>query len=164
VDGGLVKVDDLDVDFHRSGMQQFLGAFTAARVTYGGFYLLGAVGLMFNVAIAAPIGVIAGLTLGRRLVKQERERQVQQRRGQARTELRRYCDDVSFHVGRDSREAVRRAQRLLRDEFAARAAAVERSAASSEAAVRSTAALSSDDRRIRARQLAAQRAELDRLA
>ena len=93
-------------------MQQFLGAFTAARVTYGGFYMLGAVGALFNVAIAAPIGLVAGLTLGRRLVKQERERQVQQRRQQARAELRRYVDDVAFHVGRDSREAVRRTQRL----------------------------------------------------
>ena len=32
-------------------MQQFLGAFTAARVTYGGFYMLGAVGALFNVAL-----------------------------------------------------------------------------------------------------------------
>jgi hypothetical protein len=161
---GLVKVSDLDVDFHRSGMQQFLGAFTAARITYGGFYMLGALGALFNIAVAAPIGLIAGLTLGRRLVKQERERQIQQRRQQARTELRRYVDDVSFHVGRDSREAVRRTQRLLRDEFAARAAAVERSAAAAASAVRETAALPGDERRARARQLAALRAELDRLS
>jgi hypothetical protein len=161
---GLEKVSGLDVDFHRSGMQQFLGAFTAARITYGGFYMLGALGALFNVAVAAPIGIIAGLTLGRRLVKQERERQIQQRRQQARAELRRYVDDVSFHVGRDSREAVRRTQRLLRDEFAARAASVERSAAEAASAVRETAALNGEQRRARARQLAAQRAELDRLA
>ncbi|WP_433718436.1 dynamin family protein [Actinoplanes sp. CA-051413] len=161
---GLGKVGGLDVDFHRSGMQQFLGAFTAARITYGGFYMLGAIGAMFNVFIAAPIGLIAGLTLGRRLVKQERERQIQQRRQQARTELRRYVDDVSFHVGRDSREAVRRTQRLLRDEFTARAAAVERSTAEAASAVREMAALPADQRAARARQLAAQRAELDKLA
>jgi hypothetical protein len=161
---GLGKVGDLAVDFHRSGMRQFLGAFTAARITYGGFYMLGALGALFNVAIAAPIGLIAGLTLGRRLVKQERERQIQQRRQQARAELRRYVDDVSFHVGRDSREAVRRTQRLLRDEFGARAAAVERSTAVAASAVRETAALPGDQRQARARQLAALRAELDRLS
>ena len=160
---GLGKVSGLDVDFHRSGLQQFLGAFTAARITYGGFYMLGAVGAMFNVLLAAPIGLVAGLTLGRRLVRQERERQIQQRRQQARTELRRYVDDISFHVGRDSREAVRRAQRLLRDEFAARAAAVERSTAAAASAVREAAALPDDQRRVRARELAALRAELDRL-
>ncbi|BCJ56509.1 hypothetical protein Asp14428_79840 [Actinoplanes sp. NBRC 14428] len=163
-DAGLAKVADLDVTFHRSGMQQFLGAFTAARVTYGGFYLLGAVGALFNVALAAPIGIIAGLTLGRRLVKQERERQVQQRRQQAKAALRRYVDDVTFHVGRDSREAVRRTQRFLRDEFAARAAEMQRSAAGTAAAVRETAALPDAARQARARQLAALREELDRLS
>jgi len=157
------KVDDLDVSFHRSGMQQFLGAFTAARVTYGGFYMLGAVGALFNVAIAAPLGLLAGMTLGRRLVRQERERQVQHRRAQAKNELRRYVDDVTFHVGRDSREAVRRTQRFLRDEFQARAQAVERSAAATAEAVRSTAALPDDERRIRAAALAEQRRRLDRL-
>jgi len=161
---GLDKVGELAVDFHRSGMKQFLGAFTAARITYGGFYMLGALGALFNVAIAAPIGLIAGLTLGRRLVKQERERQIQQRRQQARAELRRYVDDVSFHVGRDSREAVRRTQRLLRDEFGARAAAVERSTAVAASAVRETAALPGEQRQARARQLAALRAELERLS
>ena len=161
---GLGKVTGPDVDFHRSGMQQFLGAFTAARITYSGFYMLGALGALFNIAVAAPIGIIAGLTLGRRLVKHERERQIQQRRQQARAELRRYVDDVSFHVGRDSREAVRRTQRLLRDEFAARAAAVERSTAQAASAVRKTAALPDDERRARARHLAALRAELDRLS
>ncbi|MFI7603063.1 dynamin family protein [Actinoplanes sp. NPDC049681] len=161
---GLAKVADLDVTFQRSGMQQFLGAFTAARITYGGFYLLGAVGALFNVALAAPIGVIAGLTLGRRLMKQERERQVLQRRQQAKAALRRYVDDVTFHVGRDSREAVRRTQRFLRDEFAARAAEMQRSAAATAAAVRETAALPDDARQARARQLAALRAELDRLS
>ncbi|MFI7601331.1 dynamin family protein [Actinoplanes sp. NPDC049681] len=159
----LRKVTDLDVSFEKSGLQQFLGAFTAARVTYGGFYMLGAVGALFNVALAAPLGLLAGMTLGRRLIKQERERQAQQRRLQAKAELRRYVDDVAFHVGRDSREAVRRTQRFLRDDFAARAQAVQRSAEATAAAVRSTAALSETSRAARARELAEQRRELDRL-
>ena len=163
-DLALRKVDGLDVSFHKSGMQQFLGAFTAARVTYGGFYMLGAVGALFNVAIAAPLGLLAGMTLGRRLVRAERERQAQHRRAQAKQELRRYVDDVAFHIGRDSREAVRRTQRFLRDEFAARALAVERSAAATAAAVRETAALPEDQRRERAAALAEQRRRLDDLS
>ncbi|MEU4219938.1 dynamin family protein [Actinoplanes sp. NPDC026623] len=159
---GLGKVGGLDVSFHRSGMQQLLGAFTAARVTYGGFYMLGALGALFNVALAAPIGLLAGMTLGRRLIKQERDRQIQQRRQQAKAELRRYVDDVTFHVSRDSREAVRRTQRFLRDEFAARAAAVDRSAVAAAAAARETAALPDAARQARARELAALRDELDR--
>ena len=160
----LRKVDDLDVSFQKSGMQQFLGAFTAARVTYGGFYMLGAVGALFSVALAAPLGLLAGMTLGRRMIKSERERQVLQRRLQAKQELRRYVDDVGFHVGRDCREATRRTQRFLRDEFAARAQAIERSAAATAQAVRELAELPPEQRRERAEVLAEQRRRLDRLA
>ncbi len=160
----LRKVDKLDVSFQKSGVRQFLGAFMAARVAYGGFVMLGAVGALFNVALVAPIALVAGLTLGRRMVSSERERQVQQRRAQARAELRRYVDDVGFHVGRDCREAVRRTQRHLRDEFAARARAVERSAVATAAAVREIADLPPAERDSRAAALADQRRQLDRLA
>jgi dynamin family protein len=160
----LRKVDELDVTFRKFGMHQFLGAFTAARITYGGFYMLGAIGALFNVAFAAPLVLLAGATLGRRMIKTERERQAQQRRLQAKAELRRYVDDVGFHVGRDCREAVRRTQRFLRDEFAARAEAVERSAAATAAAVQEIASLPAGERRARAAVLAEQRRRLDRLA
>ena len=162
----LRKVNELEVDFQKSGMQQFLGAFTAARVAYGGIYMLGAAGagLAGGFLLVAPIGLLAGLTLGRRMIKNERERQVQQRRAQAKHEFRRYVDDVQFHCGRDCREAVRRTQRFLRDEFQARAQAIERSAAAAAQAVQDIAALPADQRRERAEQLAAQRAVLDRLA
>ncbi|MBU2665348.1 dynamin family protein [Actinoplanes bogorensis] len=158
------KARQIELSFDKSGMRQFLGAFTAARVAYGGFYLLGAVGAFFSVAWAAPLGLIAGVTLGRRLIKTEKERQVKQRRLQAAQELRRYIDEVGFHVGRDSREAVRRTQRLLRDEFAARARELSRSAQQAEAAVREVAALGAEQRRHRAAALDAQRRRLDRLA
>jgi hypothetical protein len=160
----LRKADELDVSFQKSGIQQFLGAFTAARVTYGGFYMLGAVGALFNVAFAAPLALLAGMTLGRRLIKSERERQVQQRRLQAKAELRRYVDDVGFHVGRDCREAIRRTQRFLRDDFAARAQALERSAAATAAAVREIADLPPEQRQQRAAALAEQQRRLDRFA
>ena len=157
----LRKVKELDSNFHKSGVQQFLGAFTAARVTYGGFYVVGAV---LNPLIAAPVGLLAGMTLGRRLLRSERERQIEQRRLQAKQELRRYVDDVQFHCGRDCREAVRRTQRFLRDEFATRAQSLERSAAATAAAVEEIASLPADQRRQRATALASQRAALDRLA
>ncbi|GAB2569487.1 dynamin [Paractinoplanes abujensis] len=161
---GAGKARPIELSFGKSGMAQFLGAFTAARVAYGGFYLLGAVGALFSVAWAAPLGLLAGVTLGRRLVKAEKERQVQQRRLQAGQELRRYVDEVGFHVGRDSRESVRRTQRLLRDEFAARARELARSAQAAEAAVRQVAALGEQQRRSHAAALAEQRRRLDRLA
>ncbi len=158
------KARDLELDFQKSTMQQFLGAFTAARVAYGGFFVLGGVGALVGVAWAAPLGLLAGVAFGRRLVKAEKERQVQQRRHQAGQELRRYVDEVGFHVGRDSRESVRRTQRHLRDEFATRARELSRSAAAAEAAVRESVSLTGEQRRTRAATVAEQRRRLERLA
>ncbi|XVU30490.1 dynamin family protein [Actinoplanes sp. CA-054009] len=160
----LSKAAVLDVSFQQTRMQQFLGAFTAARVSYGGFYLLGAVGALFSVAWAAPLGLIAGLTLGRRMMKMEKERQVRQRRQLALVELRKYIDDVGFHLGRDCREAVRRTQRLLRDEFTGRARSIERSATASRAAAHRASEMSDADKKARMEALAEQRRRLDGLA
>jgi Dynamin family len=161
----LAKVEALEVRFEKSAMQQFIGAFTAARVAYGGFYLLGAFGTLFGSLIyAAPVGLAAGMTLGRKLIRMERERQVEQRRLQAKQELRRYIDEVTFHVSHDSREAVRRTQRFLRDEFTARAQLAQRSAATAAEAVRQTARLPAEERQRRARELAGSWQDLDRLA
>jgi hypothetical protein len=104
------------------------------------------------------------MTLGRKLVRDERERQVQFRRQQAKQELRRYVDEVVFVVGKDSRDAVRRTQRFLRDEFASRAALSQRSAAQALEAVRQSARLPDGERQQRAQQLEQQWRDLEKVA
>lgn len=160
----VAKVGELDVRFDRSSVQQFLGAFSAARMTYGGLMMLGAFGSLLGLTLAAPVGVLGGLTVGRKLIRDERQRQVEQRRQQAKQELRRYADEVGFLLGKDSRDAVRRTQRFLRDEFAARAGGVERSSAQALAAVRRTAWMPADDRARRAEELDGPWRDLDRVA
>jgi Dynamin family len=152
-----------DLRFDRSSGQQLLGAFTAARMAYGGMLALGAFGSLLGLTLAAPAGVLAGLTVGRKLIRDERNRQTELRRQQARQELRRYVDEVQFVVAKDSRDAVRRAQRYLRDEFAARAGLVGQSSAQALAAVREAARLPADARARRAEQLDARWHELERV-
>jgi Dynamin family len=153
-----------DVRFDRSSVQQFLGAFTAARLTYGGMLMFGAFGSLLGLTLAAPLGVVGGLTIGRKLIRDERQRQIEQRRQQAKQELRRYLDEVGFVLGKDSRDAVRRAQRYLRDEFATRAGGLERSSSQALAAVRRTAELPPGDRARRVEELEAGWRDLDRVA
>ena len=160
----VATVSGLEVRFDRSSVQQFLGVFTAARVTYGGLFMLGAFGSLLGLTLAAPVGVLGGLTVGRKLIRDERQRQVEQRRQQAKQELRRYVDDVSFVVLRDSRDAVRRTQRFLRDEFTARAGGARRSSEQALAAVRRTAGMRADDRSRRAEELDRGWRDLDRVA
>ncbi|MFC6016074.1 dynamin family protein [Plantactinospora solaniradicis] len=160
----LAKVEVVDVRFERSSIRQFLGAFTAARLAYGGMFMAGAFGSLLGLTVAAPIGVAVGMTLGRKLVRDERERQLAYRRQQAKQELRRYVDEVGFVLGKDCRDAIRRTQRFLRDEFTARAALAERSSAQALSAVRQNAALPDDERARRAERLEEQWRDLDRAA
>ena len=86
------------------------------------------------------------------------------RRQQAKQELRRYIDEVGFVVGKESRDAVRRAQRFLRDEFSGRAALAERSSVKAMEAVQRTAQRPEAERAVRARELDAKLRDLDDLA
>jgi hypothetical protein len=158
----LARVQALDVRFDRSSMRRFLGAFVMTRLAVGGLMVAGALVNPLWLLLAAPPVLAAGIPMGRRLLRADREREVEYRRQQVKHELRRYLDEVAFVVGKDSRDAVRRCQRYLRDEFAARAALIERSSAQTLAAVREAAAMPDHERPKRARALEAQRRDLDR--
>ena len=55
--------------------------------------------------------------MGRKGLKDEKERQLDQRRTQAKAAARRYVDEVNFVVGKDSRDTMRHLQRDLREYF-----------------------------------------------
>ncbi|GIJ67490.1 dynamin family protein [Virgisporangium ochraceum] len=159
----LAEVTGPQTRFEKRSTTQFLSAFTAARVAIVVPVMFGAFGSLLGLTVAAPIGLVVGLTVGRKLLRHERDRQIESRRQVARQELQRYVDEVAFLVGKDSRDAVRRTQRFLRDEFAARAALAERSSSAALAAVRSGSSLPDRDRARRAAELDARGREIDTL-
>jgi hypothetical protein len=98
----------------------------AMRGTYGGMIMFTMLGSIAHIALG-PIGLGIGLVMGRKGLREEKERQLQMRRGQAKNAVRRYCDEVSFVAGKDSRDTLRRIQRQLRDHYSARAEELNRS-------------------------------------
>jgi len=165
----LARVDGLDVRFDRSAMRQFLGAFTAARLAYGGLAMFGAASTLMGLHLAvlpfvAPVSAVLGVAVGRKLIRDERQRQVDYRRQQAKQELRRYVDEITFVMGKDSRDAVRQVQRYLRDEFTNRAALAQHSSARALDAVRQAARIPAAQRVRRAEELDVQWRDLDRAA
>ena len=159
----LGRVTDLRVDFSRSPTRRLVGLLTAARVSYTGAVMGGAAGGVLATLTGAsslilggtlaPVGAAVTAVFARRLIRDDRTRELELRRQQAKQEFRRYVDEVGFVLGKDSRDAVRRTQRYLRDEFGARAVVVQRSAAESLAAARRGATLPPERREARARQL-----------
>jgi gas vesicle protein len=114
-----------DVDLERgSGLGTGM---TALRSSYGGVLMFGVLGQMVGLALINPVGVVAGLLFGGKAYRDEKNRALAQRRSQAKNAHRKYTDELAFEVAKDSRDTIRRIQRQLRDQFAARAEELYRS-------------------------------------
>lgn len=119
-----------------------------------------------NLALLATMGPLAlalGAGIGRKLVKDERQRQLVYRRQQAKIACRRYVDEATFVFGKDCLDSLRRTRRELRDEFQARAAVLHASSQRALDSVERAALLDPKEREARAAELAARRREIDRL-
>lgn len=127
----------------------------------GGLMFLMPLSLIPGVGLAAPI--VAGgaaLLLGRKQLKDDMKRSLQRRQSDAKTAVRKHIDEVTFQVGKDSRDMLRRTQRQLRDHFGTLAEEVSTSLAGSVAAAQSAVKTTTSERERRIRDL---RAELARI-
>jgi hypothetical protein len=110
----------------RKGIRSAL-ALSAARGSYGGMVMFGMAGTLIGYSIAAPVMMVLSLGLGRRALREERKRHHLQNQAQARAALQRYASEVGLLVDKECKDALRRTQRLLRDEFTARARSMHQS-------------------------------------
>jgi len=102
-------------------------ALTGMRGGYIGVLMFGFIGTMVGLTLLNPISIGAGLLLGGKTISDERRRVVARRQAEAKMVVRRYVDDVSFQVGKDSRDMLRGVQRDLRDHFTTLAEQLNRS-------------------------------------
>jgi hypothetical protein len=131
----VLNTADVDHDIRLEKMSVGKQTMVALKSMYGGLLMFTMLGGLVGVALG-PIGVGIGLVMGRKGLRDEKERQLTLRRSQAKNAIRRYCDEVSFVMGKDSRDTLRRIQRQLRDHYSARAEELQRSTA--EALARAT--------------------------
>ena len=139
-------------------------ALTMLRSSYGSAAMIGFLGTAIGFPLAAPAALAVGLAIGARGMRQEVERQLAQRRAQAKAAVRQYVDEVSFVVGKDSRDRIRLSQRHLRDFFGARADELLRSAATALQAAQDATATATTGREERLRDVEAELARLAWLA
>jgi Dynamin family len=128
--------------------------------SYMGLLMFGLLGTLVGLPLVNPISIGAGLLMGGKTIGDERRRIVTRRQNDAKTSLRRYIDDVTFHVGKDSRDMLRRLQRDLRDHFTALAEQMKRSLQESLQAAEKSVKTSKSERETR---LAEIKTELQRL-
>jgi hypothetical protein len=134
---------------------------TGVKGGYMGMLMFGMLGTLVGFALLNPISIGAGLLMGRRTIGDERKRIVTKRQNDAKAVLRRYIDDVTFHVSKDSRDMLRGVQRVLRDHFTAQAEQMKRSLQESIQVAEKSVKASKAERDARLTEIKAELAKLD---
>jgi GTPase SAR1 family protein len=149
----------VDTSLEFEGMSAHGQGLTLLKGSYTGVLMFTMLGSMVGLALG-PLAIGIGLAMGSKGLKTERDRQRTQRRAQAKVAVRKYSDEVTFQVGKDSRDTLRQTQRQLRDYYTARAEELHRSTTEALAAATKAAQSNDADRTTRRRNIDA---ELTRL-
>lgn len=136
----------------------------ALKGSYSGILMFTMLPGMLGLTGLAPIALPVGLLMGRSSLREEKRRQLAARQAQAKNAIRRYCDEVQFVMGKDSRDTLRRIQRQLRDHYGARADELGQSIAQASQSASEAAKRTSSDRDRRLKDLDAELARLRQLA
>ncbi|MGB7237972.1 MAG: dynamin family protein [Rhodococcus sp. (in: high G+C Gram-positive bacteria)] len=123
------------------------------RGSYGGVLMFGLITTFVGLSLLNPISIGAGVLLGTKAYKEDKENRVRARRAEAKMAIRRFTDDVSFQVGKESKDRLRQIQRVLRDHFTSIAEQTLRSLNDSLRAAQEAAKVESTERAARTAQL-----------
>ena len=126
---------------------------TGMRGSYGGVVMFGMLTSFAGLGMFNPLSLGAGLLLGRKAYKEDMENRMARVRNEAKTNVRRFVDDVSFVVGKESRDRLKGVQRQLRDHYREIANQTTRSLNESLQASLAAAKMEIDERDTRVREL-----------
>jgi hypothetical protein len=101
-----------------------------------------------------------GLGIGGKLFKSEGQRQRAYRQQSAKAAARKFVDEVAFVMNKETRDSLRRTQRLLRDDLQARASSMHRSTTAALEATERASLLGPEERAARSGQLATESEKL----
>jgi hypothetical protein len=137
-------------------------ALTGLRGGYMGMLMFGMIGTFIGFAsIINPLGLGAAVMMGGKTIGDERKRIITRRQNEAKTAVRRYVDDVTFQVAKDSRDRLRAVQRDLRDHFTQQAEQMKRSLQESQQAADRAVKASRSERESRLTEITAQLEQLE---
>ncbi|WP_101950613.1 dynamin family protein [Mycobacterium sp. 3519A] len=126
---------------------------TGMRGSYGGVLMFGMLTSFAGLGMFNPLSLGAGLLLGRKAYREDMENRMMRVRNEAKLNVRRFVDDVSFVVSKESRDRLKGIQRQLRDHYRGIANQTTRSLNESLQATIASAALEENERNTRIREL-----------
>ncbi len=158
----LDPVDDMPGmdDGHVNPMQKVL---IGMRGSYGGVLMFGLLTGIFGMALINPLSVGAGLLLGRKAYREDKEARLKRRQAEAKALVRRQLDDVVFQVGKQLKDRLRLVQRSTRDHFTEIAEMHHRSLSDSVQAAQKAATTYTLEKDMRIRDIKAELKRVDAL-
>ncbi|MGK2902996.1 MAG: dynamin family protein [Mycobacterium sp.] len=126
---------------------------TGMRGSYGGVLMFGMLTSFAGLGMFNPLSLGAGFLLGRKAYKEDMENRMLRVRSEAKANMRRFVDDISFVVNKESRDRLRAVQRQLRDHYRGIANQTSRSLNESLQATLASAKMEEDERNTRIREL-----------
>jgi replication fork clamp-binding protein CrfC len=126
---------------------------TGMRGSYGGVLMFGMLTSFAGLGMFNPLSLGAGLLLGRKAYREDMENRMMRVRNEAKMNMRRFVDDVSFVVSKESRDRLKGIQRQLRDHYRGIANQTTRSLNESLQAALTSAKLEENERNTRIREL-----------
>ena len=137
-------------------------ALIGLRGGYSSMLMFGMLGTFLGFASAInPLGIGAAIFMSGKAIGDERKKQATRRKNEARAAMRRYVDDVTFQVAKDSRDRLRAVQRDLRDHFTAQADQLKRSLLESQQAAERAVKASRAEREARLTEITKELEQLD---
>jgi hypothetical protein len=104
-----------ELDSGRIGPMQKV--FLGMRGSYGGVLMFGLLTGIIGMSLINPISIGAGVLLGGKAYRDERETRLKRRQAEAKTLIRSHIDDAVFQVGKQLKDRLRLVQRATRDHF-----------------------------------------------
>lgn len=126
---------------------------TSMRGSYGGVLMFGMLTSVAGLGMFNPISLGAGLLLGRKAYHEDMDNRMLRVRNEAKTNLRRFIEDILFVVTKESRDRLKVIQRQLRDHYREIANQTTRSLNESLQATLAAARLEETERADRVREL-----------
>ncbi|MEU7766838.1 dynamin family protein [Nocardia sp. NPDC049190] len=88
------------------------------RGSYGGVLMVGLASTFAGLAMLNPISIGAGVLVGSKAFRDDKQARLAKRRNEAKAAVRRFVDDVAFQAGKESKDRLHRIHRALRDHYA----------------------------------------------
>ena len=123
------------------------------RGSFGGVMMFGMLTTFAGLGMFNPLSLGAGALLGRKAYKDDMDNRMMRVRNEAKNNMRKFVDDVSFVVGKESRDRLKGVQRQLRDHYRGIANQATRSLNESLQAALAAAKLEENERATRVKEL-----------